>query len=73
MKLAPLTAGVSILPGNKASHITIRSGNLIVATARIGGKWEPAKAIVEFRRNSHRFTLAPTFKGLNAEAIKSLA
>jgi hypothetical protein len=73
MKLAPLTAGVSFINGGKASHVTIRSGNLIVATARIGGKWEPAKAVVEFRRNSHRFQLAPKFKSLSADAIKSLA
>lgn len=65
---ATLTARVNTLKGNKGigTLVDIRLGEIAVATALIGGKWNPEQALGEFKKNPKRFKIA------NAEVVKAM-
>lgn len=57
-----LSASVTVHESTKAvrcpykTNITIRFGDTVVAAATLGGKYNEAQALGEFKRNPHRFT-----------------
>lgn len=55
-----LTARVSTLKSPKGfgTVVDIRLGTIAVASAIIGGKWNPDQAIGEFKKNPKRFKIA---------------
>lgn len=62
--------------GGKAgflSYAMVRSGNLIVATATLAGKFTPQTALAEFTKNPKRFNFAPKFANLTPEQVRALA
>lgn len=42
---------------NKATNVLIRVGPNLVANGTLGGKWNPAQAFNEFKRNNPKFTI----------------
>ncbi len=56
-----LVAVVTRKPGSgkcyTATHIRIEAAGLLVAEATLGGAYNQAQALAEFRRNSSRFTV----------------
>jgi hypothetical protein len=62
--------------GGKAgflTHAMIKSGNLIVATGKLVGKYDGTQALAEFVKNPGKFTLAPKFASLTPAVIRALA
>jgi hypothetical protein len=77
MNKVNLTASVNVQPTEKrakfVTHVLIKTGDLIVASGKLGGKYTPAQAVAEFAKSPGRFTLAPRFASLTPAAIKALA
>lgn len=72
-----LVAEVNVTPiKGKAkwlSNVLVRSGNLIVATARLAGKYNAEQALAEFRKSPGKFQVAPKFASLTPEQLRVLA
>lgn len=43
------------------THVTIKAGNIVIATATFGGRYSQTQALQEFKRNSKRFTTTEAF------------
>lgn len=68
---APLTAKVTLSDTGrvkcpKTSNVHILSGEMVVATAILGGNYNQQQALAEFRRNQKRFTLKDGYAVVSA-------
>lgn len=54
-KNSVLTAKTTPINGGSGTNVFIYADGQPVASATLGGRWQPAHAIAEFRKAAHRF------------------